>query len=64
LGLTIPTNLHGQGNTKTANGSALGFDPQFWAAAEQAAPAARCKKTEYRGARREGLFGFSDPKSE
>jgi type I restriction enzyme M protein len=40
---------------KKSNGSALDFEAQLWAAAEQAVPAPDCKKTEYNGARPEGL---------
>jgi hypothetical protein len=40
---------------KTANGSALDFKAQLWAAAEQAVPASNCRRTEYNGARPEGL---------
>jgi hypothetical protein len=38
------------------NGSALGFEVQLWAAAEQAVPAPHCARTEYNSARPEGLF--------
>ena len=40
---------------KTANGSALDFEAQLWAAAEQAVPAPTCRTKEYNGARPEGL---------
>jgi hypothetical protein len=51
-----------KGNSqKMANGSALDFEAQLWAAAEQAVPAPHLKMPEYNGARPEG---FSDPKSE
>ncbi len=44
-----------KGNSKTANGSALDFEAQLWAAAEQAVPAPYCGMTEYNRARPEGL---------
>jgi hypothetical protein len=40
---------------KLSNGSALDFEAQLWAAAEQAVPAPNCQKPEYNGARPEGL---------
>lgn len=40
---------------KPANGSALNFEAQLWAAAEQAVPAPHYKKAEYNCARPEGL---------
>ena len=40
---------------KQANGSALDFEAELWAAAEQAVPAPNCKSTGYNGARPEGL---------
>ena len=45
-----------KGNSqKPANGSALDFEAQLWAAAEQSVPAPNCQKPEYIGARPEGL---------
>jgi type I restriction enzyme M protein len=51
-----------KGNSqKKADGSALKFEAQLWAAAEQVVPAPHLKMMEYNSARPEGL---SDPKSE
>ncbi|HXI72743.1 MAG TPA: hypothetical protein VNN22_20585 [Verrucomicrobiae bacterium] len=49
---------------KQSNGCALDFEAQLRAATEQAVPAPHSKIAKYKGARPEGLFGFSDPRSE
>jgi type I restriction-modification system DNA methylase subunit len=44
-----------KGNQKQSDGSALDFEAQLWAAAEQAVPASHYFMAEYNGARPEGL---------
>jgi hypothetical protein len=45
-----------KGNSqKMANGSALDFEAQLWAATDQAVPAPHLKMTEHNSARPEGL---------
>ncbi len=80
LPLTIPVNCMAKGNTqKTANGSALDFEAQLWAAADKMR--GHMDASEYKHVclgliflkyisdafeekREQLLFGFSDPKSE